>query len=349
MQNFNKLNKTNYIKMKRLTLLSTGFFALMFMLSCVPTKKYEEAIQRRDQCEKEGEKLKAKNQDLETKNHELSKTNEHLTTKFDQISKDSLDLAKEISLLKNDYNQLESKYKQEVAKNTELLSGTSSETKKILAELQKMQEELQRKEDELRALERLLNQRKENLDKLNAELLAKEAKIAELQAVLDKKESDVQALKKKLQEALFNFENNGLTISIRNGKVYVSLEESLLFASGSTQVDPKGREALKKLAQVLEQNKDINITIEGHTDIDPYLGKGEIKDNWDLSALRATNILRIILENGKIDPKRLTASGRGEFIPVDSGTTKEAKKKNRRTEIILTPKLDELFQLIDSN
>ena len=322
--------------MKKISLLF--FIIAMAAASCVPTKKYEEAISKRDRCEEENEKIKAKNLNLETKNHELKKSNQNITAKLEEIGKDSVNLAKELKLLKDDYKFLKEKHDQLATKNKELLTGNTYETKKILAELQKMQEELIKKEDELRALERLLNQRKENLDKLTVQLKEKETRLNELQSILDKKDEDVKALKKKLSDALFNFENNGLTIKIKNGKVYVSLDESLLFASGSTKVDPKGKEALKKLAQVLEQNKDINVTIEGHTDTDPYPGKGQVKDNWDLSVLRATNILRIILENGNIDPERLTASGRGEYIPVDPADTREAKKKNRRTEIILTSK-----------
>lgn len=333
--------------MKQLVFLI--FAIAIATVSCVPTKKYEEAISKRERCEEENEKIKAQNQNLETRNHELEKSNQNINSKLEEIGKDSVNLAKELKILHDDYKFLKDKHDQLAAKNNELLKGNTYETEKILAELQKMQEELIKKEDELRALERLLNQRKENLDKLTAELQVKETRLNELQSVLDKKDEDVKALKKKLSDALYNFENNGLTITIKNGKVYVSLDESLLFASGSTEVDPKGKEALKKLAVVLGQNKDINVTIEGHTDTDPYPGKGQVKDNWDLSVLRATNILRIILENGNIDPTRLTAAGRGEFVPVDPADTREAKKKNRRTEIILTPKLDALFQIIESN
>lgn len=325
------------------------FLLSTMALSCVPTKKYEEAIARRDKCEEEKEEIKAKHQELETQYLELKKQSESLSSRVNKIEKDSTSLSDKLEDKTIELENLQEKYDQVKEKNRQLLTGNTGETKRILAELQEMQEKLQKKEDELRALERLLNKRKEGLDELKAELKAKEEKLNELQSILDKKDSEVEALKKKLSEALYNFENNGLTIETKNGKVYVSLDESLLFASGSTKVDTKGKQALKKLAQVLEQNKDINVTVEGHTDTDPYKGTGQIKDNWDLSVLRATNILRIILENGKIDPKRLTAAGRGEYMPVDPADTKEAKRKNRRTEIILTPKLDKLFQIIESN
>ena len=132
----------------------------------------------------------------------------------------------------------------------------------------------------------------------------------------------------------------------KNGKVYVSLDEQLLFPSGSTDVDPRGKSALKKLAGVLEQNRDINIMIEGHTDDVPIIPGSKFKDNWDLSVSRATAIIRILLDGSSIDPKRLTAAGRGEYFPVDTRKTPDARQKNRRTEIILEPNLDEVFDLI---
>ena len=159
----------------------------------------------------------------------------------------------------------------------------------------------------------------------------------------------MNALKDKVSKALLGFENNGLTITEKNGKVYVSLDESLLFASGSVNVDPKGVDALKKLAEVLGNNKDVNVLIEGHTDDVPLSGKGKIKDNWDLSVLRATSIVKILLTDSGIDAKRLTPAGRGEFLPLDIADTPEARTKNRRTEIILTPRLDELFEILENN
>jgi len=170
-----------------------------------------------------------------------------------------------------------------------------------------------------------------------------------LEAILNKKDSTVNALKSKVQNALLGFENNGLTIEQKNGKVYVSLDESLLFASGSYNVDSEGKKVLQKLGGVLEKNKDVNVLVEGHTDNVPYKGSGVIKDNWDLSVLRATSVVKIILSKSKIDESRLTAAGRGEHFPIASNDSAEGRKKNRRTEIILTPKLDELFEILETN
>jgi chemotaxis protein MotB len=143
------------------------------------------------------------------------------------------------------------------------------------------------------------------------------------------------------------FENQGLAVTQKNGKVYVSLEEKLLFKSGSTVVDPKGAAALKKLSGVLEQNPDINVMIEGHTDDVPVIAGSTYKDNWDLSVLRATSIVRILLDGSKINPERLTTAGRSQYQPVEPAKTAESRQKNRRTEIILSPKLDELYKLVE--
>jgi len=137
-------------------------------------------------------------------------------------------------------------------------------------------------------------------------------------------------------------------VKLKDGKVYVSLSEQLLFKSGSTKVDPKGQEALKKLATVLQEQKDVNVVVEGHTDNVPMRGTGAIQDNWDLSALRATEIARLLANNG-VTPARITASGRSQYVPVAANDSAPNRAMNRRTEIILTPKLDELFQILDSN
>ena len=171
----------------------------------------------------------------------------------------------------------------------------------------------------------------------------------ELQQILDRKDSAVNALKNKVSNALLGFEGQGLTVEMKNGKVYVSLDEKLLFRSGSYQVDPKGKQALNQLGTVLERNPDVNIMIEGHTDDVPYRGGGALKDNWDLSVMRATSVLKILLDNSRIEPSRLTAAGRGEYQPVDPANTAGARSRNRRTEIILTPKLDELLRILETN
>jgi chemotaxis protein MotB len=172
--------------------------------------------------------------------------------------------------------------------------------------------------------------------------------LLELEKVIDAQKRIAEDLKNKVSEALLGFENDGLTVSMKDGKVYVSLDEQLLFRSGSWEIDQKGRSALQNLAGVLERNPDIQISIEGHTDDVPYRGSGQLVDNWDLSVKRATTVVRVLLSGSNIDPKRLTASGRSEYVPIDPANTATARQKNRRTEVVLTPDLSSLYDIINS-
>jgi len=185
------------------------------------------------------------------------------------------------------------------------------------------------------------------LEARQKELEEKEARLEELQNILAQKDAEVKALKDKVANALKGFEDHGLTVYEKNGKVYVSLDEKLLFASASWDIDSRGREALRELGKVLANEPNINVLIEGHTDNVPFRGTGNVKDNWDLSVMRATSVVKELLKNPDIDPQRITAAGRSEYLPIDSDDTKEARAKNRRTEIILTPNLDELFRIIE--
>lgn len=198
-------------------------------------------------------------------------------------------------------------------------------------------------------LESYYNNLLENSDKLSQEFVDQQKKIQELEKVLKEKEKAVNDIRNKVSQALLNFKENDLTIDIKNGKVYVSLAEQLLFKSGSIEVDKKGVDALKQLAVVLKNNPDINIMVEGHTDNVPISRKSQyMANNWDLSVLRATSIVDILTEAG-VEPSKITAAGKGEFLPLNPNDSPEGKQKNRRTEIILTPELDELFQILEAN
>ena len=214
--------------------------------------------------------------------------------------------------LNSDYIFLEKQYKK-------LLSDGSEEASRMLKEIEQTQSQLNDRMQQIEELEQLLKAREEA----------------------------IMAIRHKVADALLGFEGNGLSITTRDGKVYVSMEDKLLFRSGSFNIDPEGAKAVKELGIVLGQNADINIMVEGHTDNVPYNGKSQLIDNLDLSAKRATTVVRLLLSNKDIDPSRIIASGRGEFMPIDINDNSEARAKNRRTEIILTPKLDELMQLMD--
>jgi chemotaxis protein MotB len=195
-------------------------------------------------------------------------------------------------------------------------------------------------------LSRDLQQRQTDLESTQKTLAAREARVQELQKVLADKEKAVQDLRNKVQNALLSFKASDLTVQVKNGKVYVSLSEQLLFKSGSYAVDPKGQDAIKKLALAIKDNADINVTVEGHTDdVAITAGTVGLKDNWDLSVLRATSIARQLTAEG-VPGARLIASGRSEFLALEPGKTPEIRQRNRRTEIILTPKLDELLQIL---
>jgi chemotaxis protein MotB len=185
------------------------------------------------------------------------------------------------------------------------------------------------------------------LSKMTQEQLEEEQKrLTQMRQLMDQQRQAIENLRKKMTDALVNFRPEELTVSIKNGKVYVSLQESLLFPSGSAAVNPKGKEALGTLAQVLNLNPDINVSIEGHTDSIPM--KGKFEDNWALSVGRATSIVRILTDTYKVDPTRVIASGRSKYEPVDANETPEGRARNRRTEIILSPKLDELMKLLET-
>ena len=184
------------------------------------------------------------------------------------------------------------------------------------------------------------------INKLSENLKQREARLKEVEEILRKRDAATNALKEKLQKALLGFQQNGLTVDIRNGKVYVSLTDKLLFSSGSIIIDDKGKQALKELAKVLKTQPEINISVEGHTDNQKVNNLGQIKDNWDLSVLRATSVVRYLTDTEKIENGRITATGKGEYQPIDATNTAESRSKNRRIEIVLSPKLDELYQLI---
>lgn len=331
------------------------FFVLIsfLALSCVPLKEYKKMEENYSKNQDENEMLSQENQNLSIKKTEYEDRIKVLEKEVDALIKDSTKRSASISELHYDFDKLQRQYDDLQKAQGALLKGSASETRKLLQELQKTQENLQIQEDALRELESKLNLRKRNLENLqralelkNTELEDRNKKMLELEKVLYEKDSIVNALKTKVSRALLGYEGRGLSVSMKNGKIYVSMDEKLLFQTGSATIGAEGIKALKELAQVLAENPDINVLVEGHTDNVPYNGKGVIKDNWDLSVLRATTVVRILLKETNIDPVRITAGGRSEYLPVDESNTSEGRAKNRRTEIILSPKINELLELI---
>jgi chemotaxis protein MotB len=340
-------NQKDMMKKPLFYILGTAFVVIS-AVSCVSGKKYSSLQDTSKQFMNERDAFKTDNIGLEMSNKELE-------AKLASLQKETADIKQEMAATQiardkalDEYNKVSSKYNELQNAQEDLVRGNVKETQKLLSELQAAQENLQKKEDLLKQLGQNLDTKKAALDELTFEMEKKNARLAELEKILDSQKKIVSDLKNKVSEALLGFENNGLTVSIKNGKVYVSLDEKLLFKSASWDIDANGKNALKKLAGVLEKNPDIQVTIEGHTDNVPYNpGAGQLKDNWDLSVKRATTVVRTLLDGSKINATRLTASGRSEYLPIDNRNTPDARTKNRRTEIILTPDLTELYNLIN--
>ena len=327
--------------MNKSILYILGFFVLVvFSVSCVSGKKFSSLQDTSKQFMNERDAFKTDNIGLEMQNKELEAKLASLQKQVASSGKDIAAAQNERDKAVEDYNRISSKYTELQNAQEDLIKGNVKETQKLLAQLEEAQANLQKKEDLLRQLEQNLDTKKTSLDELTFELEKRNARLAELEKILDAQKKIVQDLKNKVSEALLGFENNGLTVTMKNGKVYVSLDEKLLFKSASWDIDANGKNALKKLAGVLEKNPDIQVTIEGHTDNVPYNpGNSQLKDNWDLSVKRSTTVIRVLLEGSGIDAKRLTAAGRSQYSPVDDRNTDTARQKNRRTEIVLTPDL----------
>lgn len=318
------------------------------VVSCVPARLHNELKAKKSACDKENEELKASNLNLTTKQGELSAMIEDLKNRINILQADTGAKGSELRTLQGNYERINSAY-QTLLKDGPASAANSEATKQLIRDLQKTQEKLQKKEDELSIKAKMLKLKEDSLSMLSDDLTIKNRRLAELEQILASKDSAVKALRNSVANALLGYKDKGLTVEMKNGKVYVMMEERLLFASGSTVVDPKGVEALSDLGKVLEKNPDINIQIEGHTDNVPMKGAGEIKDNWDLSVMRATSVVKIVLANSKVNPLRLTAGGRGEFMPIDKTNSSDGRKKNRRIEVILTPKLDEILKLLETH
>lgn len=218
------------------------------------------------------------------------------------------------------------------------------------ADLQKKYDDLiNEKLSQANSYDQALKAKSDELNEKQKMLQDRERSLADLRRKLARQDSMTRRLNDIIRNALLGFNSDELSVEVKNGKVYVSMSDKLLFKSGKAEVESKGKDALKLLADVLNKNADIDVLVEGHTDNVPMHGSGDIKDNWDLSVVRATSIVKILTQDYKVPPTRVTAAGRGEFFPKAGNDTPEGKAKNRRTEIILSPKLDEIMKLINQN
>lgn len=302
--------------------------------SCVSQKKFDELNRQLEDCNQKKELTNKDLSDAQLKIADLDRNSEILKSTVDSLTNENNTKSKLLHQYKLDQESMK-KLNSQLADQLKN-SRSETEVKALLADLQKIQDKLQAREDALLAAEK--------------DLKEKELKVKELSDIINKQDSLMKNLRKKVADALTGFEGKGLEVINKNGKVYVSLDEKLLFKSGKWDVDAKGVEALNNIAKFLAENKDIHVVIEGHTDDQALVNSiGNIEDNWDLSVKRATAIVKTILKNKNIDPARITASGRAEFVPLDNAKTKEARQKNRRTEIILSPNMDELMKVLSNN
>jgi chemotaxis protein MotB len=315
--------------------------------SCVPSSEFSQLSDKSNSLQRERDDVMAENEQLTVENREMKARIGRVEEQQEKLVEDSIRIYNQLEELEGEMTQLERKYTDLEASHEALLRGNARETRRLLNELQSTQEDLAVKQQLLKELEANVASQRQDVNRLQAELEARNARLMEMEEMLYEKDRVMEDLREKVAEALLGFEGQGLTVTRRDGNVYVSLEEQLLFRTGSTVVDPKGVRALQQLAVVLANNPDINIMIEGHTDDVPFRKGASIKDNWDLSVMRATSIVRILMDAASIDPTRITAAGRGEFLPVDAADTPEARRKNRRTEIILSPDLSELYKILE--
>lgn len=252
---------------------------------------------------------------------------------------DSAQLAAKVSKLQSDLAQANQTAKEQVDSLNNVIAQEQSQINQLNQQIADLKGKNNDLVAEAAAKQSLLSKSKQDL-------INQQARLEHLQALMDAQKKAIEEIKKKMSNALVGFKSNELSVSIKNGKVYVSLQENLLFPSGSAVVNPKGKEALGKLAAVLNQNPDITVDIEGHTDSIPIHGK--YQDNWDLSLARSASIVRILTTDYKVDPQRVIASGHSQYDPVQPNSTPEGRALNRRTDIILSPRLDELYRLLQT-
>jgi chemotaxis protein MotB len=281
---------------------------LLLLSSCVPTKKFKDSQAALASARNDSARLANKVTDLQSTIAQLNK----------QVDDQKQQIASQQQQIDGQKDQIAGLSKQ-VSDLTSKAGQLSSDAANKQSQLSKSQQEL-------------ANQKK---------------RLEQLQALMDKQKEAIQMIRKKMSDALVGFNSNELSVAIKRGKVYVSLQENLLFPSGSAEVNPKGKEALSKLASVLNINPEITVDIEGHTDSIPIRGK--YRDNWELSLARSASIVRILTVDYMVDPTRVVASGHSQYDPVQSNSTKEGRALNRRTDIILSPKLDELYKLLETS
>ncbi|SHE63579.1 chemotaxis protein MotB [Psychroflexus salarius] len=318
--------------MKKIFLLSLISISLT---ACVSQKKFDALTRQFEDLQADFNNQSKTLNDCQNALEAIKTERQELATQVEALEKNKKEIEKALAKKQDEYNQLSQSYNALEANSSKVLAENAQQNRALLKELETKKTALAEEQKRLEQLQKDLDYRAQRIDELEQMIVANKEKM--------------KALKDKLSSALINFEDRGLSVEQRDGKVYVSMENKLLFKSGSWTVGAEGQAAVQELGKVLADNPDIAVLIEGHTDNVPYNGSGQLKDNWDLSTKRATEVLKLLLQNENIEPERLTAAGRGKYAPVAPNTTQSGKAKNRRIEVVLTPQLDEISQLLKQN
>jgi len=308
------------------------FLAILFT-SCVSPKVYKDLESKYNNLKKENKTLSDENETLSSAKNKAENSLNELQEEYNEAVAQRDKLQSDYNATKSNYDNLKASYDALEENSSASIAENAKKNRELLAQLEVKEQALASENARLEALKR--------------ELESRSKRVEELESLITAKDAAMTSLKNAISRALSDFEGKGLTIEQRDGKVYVSMENKLLFSSGSWAVGIEGHKAVQQLGSVLGDNPDIAVLIEGHTDNVPYTGSGQVKGNWDLSTKRATAIVNILSENNNINPENLTAAGRGEHAPVATNDTTEGKAKNRRIEVILTPKLDEISKLLN--
>lgn len=309
--------------------------SLVLVTSCVSPKVYKDLENKYAKLKKDSRNLEEENNRLLKAKNDAENALAKLQSEYDAAVAKRDQLQTDYNAKKNSYDNLKSSYDALDANSSSAIAANTQKNRELLAQLEAKEQALAAENSRLQLLKNQLESRSRRVEELEQVIAAKDAAMTEL--------------KNAVSKALTDFEGKGLTVEQRNGKVYVSMENKLLFNSGSWAVGTEGKKAVKQLGNVLANNPEISVLIEGHTDNVPYSGNGTLTSNWDLSTKRATAIVQILEQNKNIKPDNLTAAGRGEYAPLATNDTAEGKAKNRRIEVILTPKLDQISKLLNSN
>lgn len=301
-------------------------------------KEYESLQSQYTQANKSAALAKQELQELREENAELVRQSQAMTMTLSDMTEARHECEATLTSMNRAYAALQLHYDTTVENYMQQITGKNRDLSKANKLLEQRNRELNQKEEQMREQQRDLEERQ----------LQMEQNQKAISNALEAKQRELEVLRASVSKALVGFTDKGLNVETKDGKVYVSMEDKLLFASGSWEVSAQGIEALKTLAKILQDNSDLNIMVEGHTDNDVFRGSTAVKDNWDLSVMRATAIVKQLLKLGpKIDPARVMAAGHAEYSPKVRNISAANKAKNRRTEIILTPKISDVLKMVE--